>query len=133
MADTILVTGATGTIGSQLVKQLSDAGASVRAFVRSPEKAASIQYPNVDIVERDMAKPETLDAAFRGVDKVFLLSSPDPNQVTLQGNVIEAAKRANFRHVVKLSAIGVAPESPISLAVWHWQDDISNRCYRHSG
>jgi uncharacterized protein YbjT (DUF2867 family) len=43
--------------------------------------------------------------------------------VELQGNVIAAAKRANVRHIVKLSAIGVGPDSPISLARWHWQTE----------
>jgi len=74
----ILVTGATGTTGRDLVRLLAEVGAPVRALVRSPEKAASIQRLGVETALGDFEQPDTLDAAMAGCDHVFLLSPPSP-------------------------------------------------------
>ena len=71
-----LVTGATGTTGSELVRLLAEAGAPVRALVRSPEKAASIQRLGLETAVGDFEQPDTLDAAMAGCDHLFLLSPP---------------------------------------------------------
>jgi uncharacterized protein YbjT (DUF2867 family) len=76
----ILVTGATGTTGGELVRLLVEAGAPVRALVRSPEKAASIQRLGVETAVGDFEQPDTLDAAMAGCDHLFLLSPPSPHQ-----------------------------------------------------
>jgi uncharacterized protein YbjT (DUF2867 family) len=55
----------------------------------------------------------------QGVDKVFLLSPSDPRQVEQQGNVVEAAKRAGVKQLVKLSVVGAAPDAPAQLMRWH--------------
>jgi len=119
----ILITGATGTVGSEVVKQLAATGAPLRALVRNLEKANQIRRPGVELAQGDFDKPETLGAALAGAEKVFLLSSPDPRQVELQGNLIEAARRSGVRHIVKLSAIGAAAESPVRFLRWHWQTE----------
>src|SRR5204863_4114458 len=70
----ILVTGATGKSGRAIVKQLAEAGAQVRALVRDPAKAAWLaELPGVEIVQGDLSKPETLDAAFVGIERALLL------------------------------------------------------------
>jgi uncharacterized protein YbjT (DUF2867 family) len=119
MPDKILVTGATGNVGSEVVKQLAGLSVSVRALVRDRTKAAAIEGRNVEIVEGDLSKPSTLGPAFDGVRKALISSSPDPRQAALQNGVIDAAKRAGVRHVVKISAMGAAPNSPISFGRWH--------------
>ncbi len=119
----ILITGATGIVGSEVVKQLAATGAPLRALVRNPEKAAAIRRLGVELVHGDFDKPETLDAALAEAEKVFLLSSPHPRQVELHGNLIEAARRSGVRHIVKLSAIGAAAESPARFLRWHWQTE----------
>ena len=119
----ILVIGATGNVGSKLVEQLATMGHQVRALVRSPAKATRIQELGVEIVPGDLECPDMLDAALKGVEKVFLLSSDDPRQGELQGNLIEAAQRGAVRQVVKLSAFTAAPDSPVSFARWHWQTE----------
>ncbi|MCA2217642.1 SDR family oxidoreductase [Jidongwangia harbinensis] len=68
---TILVTGATGTVGRLVVAGLLDRGARVRAFVRSPQKARL--PPAVDLVEGDMSRPDTIAKAAAGADAAFLL------------------------------------------------------------
>ncbi len=75
--------------------------------------------PGVEIVVGDLSKPETLDAALDGVERVFLLSSPDPDQVKLQSNLIDAARRMGARHVVKVSVAG-GPDSGTQIGRWHW-------------
>ena len=103
----ILVTGATGTVGSTLVEKLAAAKVPARALVRSPEKAAPIERLGLETTLGDLEKPETLRAALSGIEKVFLLSAPEERQAELQSNLIQAAKSAGVRHIVKLSAIGV--------------------------
>jgi uncharacterized protein YbjT (DUF2867 family) len=115
----ILVTGATGKVGREVVRQLAAADVPLRALVRDPLRASHIRLPGVEIAQGDFARPETLDAALEGVDRVFLLSPPDPNQVALQGNVIDAARRMGARHVVKVSVAG-GPDSGTQLGRWHW-------------
>lgn len=115
----ILVTGATGKVGQEVVHQLAARDVPLRAFVRDPTRASHIRLPGVEVVAGDLSRPETLDEALLGVDRVFLLSSPDPDQVTLQGNCIDAARRAGVRHVVKVSVAG-GPDSGTQIGRWHW-------------
>jgi len=117
----ILLTGATGTVGGALAEQLAASGVRARALVRNRAKAAPLKDAGFEVVEGDLAKPEMLDAALQGVERVFLLSSPGPQMVTAEGNLVEAAKRTGVSHVVKLSAIGAAADSPLMLGWWHGQ------------
>lgn len=123
MTSLILVTGATGNVGSQVVKQLANKGAQLRALVRDPASASSIQAAGVDMVAGDFNQPETIASALMGVDRAFLLSPPDPQQVEWQNQFIDAAKGANVRHIVKLSVLGADEHSPVSIAKWHWRTE----------
>ena len=116
----ILVTGATGKSGREIVKQLSEAGARVRALVRDPAKAGWLkELPGVEVVLGDLGKPETLEAAFEGVGRALLLPAPAPTSVTEQSNFIRAAARAGTPHVVKFSAVGADASAPEGFARWH--------------
>ena len=118
----ILVTGGTGTTGSEIIKQLAGAGAKqVRALVRNPEKGAFIREAGFELVEGDFDRPETLDAALAGVERALLLTAPDPRTVEHHRSFIEAAKRAGTRHVVKFSAIGADASAPEGIGKWHGQ------------
>jgi uncharacterized protein YbjT (DUF2867 family) len=105
----ILVTGATGLNGAELVRRLSANGVPVRALARTVAKAQELaRLPGVEIVEGDMARPETLAAPLRGIERAFLVSSSDPTMLDVQSNFIAAAKTAGVHHLVKLS--GIMPE-----------------------
>lgn len=116
----ILVTGATGLNGGELVHQLSARGVALRALVRSAAKAAALSaLPNVEVVAGDMARPETLSGALRGVDRAMLISSSDPAMLEVQSNFIAAAVSAGVKHVVKLSGIMPDLDSPFRFARMH--------------
>lgn len=120
MPTTILVTGPTGTIGSQVVSQLAaNTDVVVRAGVRDPKKAEGLRRENVEVVALDYDKPDTLAAACEGADKVFLLTPFAPNQVECGLRLLEAAKAAGVKHIVKLSAMGADQEPGIQLGRWH--------------
>jgi uncharacterized protein YbjT (DUF2867 family) len=116
----ILVTGATGLNGEALVRRLSAQGTAVRALVRNAAKAAELSaLPNVNIAAGDMARPETLHDALRGVDRAMLISSSDASMLEVQSNFITAAARAGVKHVVKLSGIMPELDSPFRFARMH--------------
>ncbi len=118
MSNTILVTGATGNVGSQVVQQLVASGIMPRVAVRSMNKAESLKKAGAEPVEMDLERPETVQSALTGVDKVFLVSPFVPNMVELTAILIEAAKRANVQQIVKLSALA---QPGIALSKWHWE------------
>lgn len=103
-AEKILVTGATGNVGSLIIPILTNLGADVRALTRDESKAQGLKDSGVEVVVGDLEQPDTLDAAFRGVDKVLLITPPNPNQVIQAANGIQAAKRAASPFIVRLSA-----------------------------
>src|SRR5579863_3473992 len=117
----ILITGGTGTSGSQVVDQLRASGKPFRVLVRNPAKAESLKGPGVEIVAGDLAKPDSLGAALAGVERVFVLSPPAPNQAELEANLVNAAKRAGVKHVVKFSAMTASPNSPSRFPRAHGQ------------
>ncbi|GAC1434569.1 MAG: SDR family oxidoreductase [Thermoanaerobaculia bacterium] len=107
----ILVTGAGGTVGSEVVKQLQSSGAKFRAAYHSPEKAAAARAKGIDTVVIDLNRPETLRDALRGVDKLFLLSAGGgTSQIEQETRATEAAKAAGVKHIVKLSVWGAETE-----------------------
>ena len=113
-AEKILVTGATGNVGSLIIPILTNLGADVRALTRDESKAQGLRDAGADIFVGDLEQPETLDAAFWGVDKVFLITPPNANQVVQAENGIHAAKRAGSPFVLRLSA-GAINEMPGAL------------------
>ncbi len=117
----ILITGATGSTGRELVRRLTTQGARVRALVRNPEKAGAKLGPGLELAAGDLEMPDTLDEAMKGVEKVFLLSPTDPRAVELQTNAIERARRAGVKHIVKMSAVESAPDSPVRFLRVHAQ------------
>ena len=125
MADKILVTGATGNVSGGLIPELIAKEASVRALVRDATKAQGLRDQGVEVIIGDFDKPETLDAAFSGVDKVFLLTPPNSNQVTQASNGIAAAKRAGVPYIVRMSAgaLETAPDSPARVTRQHAETD----------
>lgn len=99
---TILIVGATGQLGTRLVRQLAAADIKPRALVRSREKGeliASMASP----VLGDLLVPESLVDAFRGAEHVFIVAPPTPEMEALERNAIDAAVAAGTKRIVYLS------------------------------
>jgi (4-alkanoyl-5-oxo-2,5-dihydrofuran-3-yl)methyl phosphate reductase len=99
---TILVTGATGRIGSRLVRQLLDRGETVRAFSR---KARSHFDGRAEVVAGDFMDKASLARAVEGVSRVYLVSA-GPDLEAHEANVIDAARAAGIELIVKQSVAG---------------------------
>jgi uncharacterized protein YbjT (DUF2867 family) len=106
MTDTILVTGSICKVGSQVVKKLSSFNGSVRAAVQSKNRADDIKNTKAQLVEMNFNNPETITMAFKGVQKLFLLTPFVPNMVEISTNLVNEAKRAKVEQIVKQSAFG---------------------------
>lgn len=115
----ILVTGATGKVGREVVRQLLEAEVPVRALVRDGTRASALRVPGVEVVVGDLSKPESLPRAFAGVESVFLATPAAPDQVELQSNGLEAGRRAGARRIVKISVAG-GPDAGTQIGRWHW-------------
>jgi len=101
----ILITGASGNVGKEVLKQIAATGAKVRAAFQTVTKAAAAPS-GVEIATMDYNKPETLQSALKGVDRIFLVGPPTPNLPALERKAIDEIKQSGVRHVVKLSAMG---------------------------
>jgi uncharacterized protein YbjT (DUF2867 family) len=98
---TILVTGSTGTIGSQVIAKLADSGVDVRALTRSPEKA---RFPQgVTAVKGDLMDVDAMRAALQGVSSLFLLVPNGSDELTQAINTLSLAREAGVRGIVYLS------------------------------
>jgi uncharacterized protein YbjT (DUF2867 family) len=102
----ILVTGATGNIGSLLIPQIVESGAGVRAFVRDAAKGDALSQQGIDVIKGDLNDPESLALAVDGVDTVFTVLFNGPDAVAHGRNIISAAKKAGVRRIVKISGHG---------------------------
>lgn len=114
----ILVIGATGTVGSEVTRELVASGQQVRAFVRDAVTARRKLGEGVEFALGDLAHPSTLDNALRDVESVYLVLPLAPELRQWDAQVIDAAKRAGVRHVVKHSNLG-ASDSGMTLQRWH--------------
>lgn len=120
----ILVTGATGTIGCEIARQLQARGEPIRVLVRNAAKLSGLSG-TVEVVVGDFAAPESLDPALRGVERLFLASFDRPEQPELQRNLLDAAKRLGVRHIVRMSTMGVHEKS--YLPIFHWHADCERQ------
>jgi uncharacterized protein YbjT (DUF2867 family) len=108
MKTEILVIGALGNVGCEVVKELQAKGISVRAADLFPEKINERFGAGVEAVGFDFAKPETYQAAFHGIKKMFLLRPPQITDIQkMMVPALEAAKGAGVKHIVFLSLIGI--------------------------
>jgi len=115
----VLVTGASGTVGKEVLKQVAKSGVKHRAMFRSPEDAKNAPAGSETVIA-DFAKKETLPAALCGAESVYLVCSPVPDLVQLESNLVAACAEAGVKHVVLNSALG-AGDYGKSFPSWHRQ------------
>ena len=112
----ILVTGATGAVGSELVERLRERGAEIKAGTRRPERARAGFGSGVEVVELDYDATETWDAAVQWADRVFLVPPPfDPGADERLVPFLDWAVQSGSRHLVLLSAMGAEARDRLAL------------------
>lgn len=126
----ILVTGATGTIGTALCQALRRDDVRFCTLARSEEQAARFEAQGVPVRRGDFDEPDTLGAAFEGIESVFLLTPSTETQGEVQARAIAAALDAGVARMVKLSAWGTSPDSPLTLCRQH---ALAEEALRQSG
>src|SRR5688500_10725229 len=102
---TILVTGATGTVGREVIKQLlcATTESNIKAAGRSIEKVKGvINSDRVEPVQIDYDRPDTVKAALKDVDRIFLLTHWQSNLAEVESNLLKEIMNANnIKHIVK--------------------------------
>ena len=108
MSDSILIIGATGSVGYEVAKRLNELDQRTKIAVRDPERAKNTNLENVDFAYFDYLKPETFDATFSGIKKVLIVSPP--SYLNLHGNVkkaIDIAISQSTELIVNVSALSI--------------------------
>jgi uncharacterized protein YbjT (DUF2867 family) len=115
----VLVTGASGNNGVELIKQLADAGVAVRGMVRKPIGRADNAPPGVEFVIADFDDPASVRRALDGVDRAFLVTNSTERVEAQQLGFVETARGAGVRHLVYLSQLHAAANSPVRYLRYH--------------
>ena len=111
----ILITGATGKVGRELVLDLSARKATFKVMVRSKEAVKAFESKGIKTVQGDFDRPETYTSALANIQTVFLLTTPRPDHVAIERKFLAACKSKGVHHVVRLSAIGANPSAASAL------------------
>lgn len=121
---TVLVIGATGTVGSSVVKLLLEQKQQVVALVRNQDKAAEQLGNAIRYVVGDVSHPAEVERAMQGVEKVFLLTISSPVQPIIEEQVAKAAKKAGVSLLLKISVYGSSLDAATNdLMLWHAQSE----------
>lgn len=123
MSKKILVTGATGNIGSLIVPQLISKGADVTVLVRDAGKASSLMETGARIAEGDFSDQKALISAASGMDAIMAITPAGPEAVVQGDALLKAAVSSGSPYYVRLSAIGAAPDAPTDNGRLHFKSD----------
>lgn len=130
----IIIIGATGTVGSELLKRLIELGIPTRALSRDYSKLYNqiydCEHPFVELISADASDLNSLRRAFKGGNQLFLALSNSPKQIELESSIIKIAVEAGIEHIVKISSPIFQKNSPVAVAGWHREIE---RILRESG
>ncbi|BDU21649.1 NAD(P)H-binding protein [Dyella sp. GSA-30] len=125
----ILITAAGGKVGQHVAKQLSDKGVAARAGFHSQDKAAAPQPRGIEGVVLDFENPETIAAAFKGIDTLFLVTPGSPYAARQEERLLAEARKVGVGRVVKLSG-KIAEHHTVGFGVWNTE---AERQIKNSG
>lgn len=118
----ILITGATGTNGVELIRRLSHSGApvhNIRAMIRNPRDASHPALRGVPFAVADFDHLTTVQRALQGIDRAFLVTNSSERAERQQLDFVAAAAAAGVHHIVYLSQLHAAADSPVRFLRYH--------------
>ncbi|WNJ17688.1 SDR family oxidoreductase [Pontibacter sp. G13] len=120
----ILITGATGHLGRRVVHRLSSEPINLRLMVRNPAKLGD--PPGMEVVQGDYADPSSLQSAFQGIDRAFIVSLHERpmDRAKLHRNAFQAAARAGVKQIVYTSFQGAAADATFNMGRDHAQSEV---------
>ena len=121
---TFLITGATGDVGSRVVRGLLECSQRPRVFARDAKKARAQFGDRVDVIVGDLTDSRSLRAALEGIDALFLVTT-GPDIPALDEAAARAAKTSGVKHLVKLSSLDV--EQGLAIGAWHERGEAAIR------
>ncbi|PKV51023.1 uncharacterized protein YbjT (DUF2867 family) [Aquimarina sp. MAR_2010_214] len=120
---TIVVFGCTGTVGSEVMHQLSVKNCIVRGVLRNPNREYPIklhkQCTNISYISADLKSKSQLKHACKKADALFLLTGTSPEQIENEVNIIKIAKETGIGRIVKLSSPIIPPGIKVEVSNWH--------------
>ncbi|MEU2103426.1 NAD(P)H-binding protein [Nocardia sp. NPDC019255] len=121
----IVITGATGTIGSEIIRQLSERGTAIRAVTRDPDRA---DVPaGVEVARGDYTDVASMAKAMAGAEAAFIVGVLGPEYAELDRALIATARDAGVGRIVKLSAIGTGDTGLGRVGTWHMPGEQAAR------
>ena len=118
----ILLTGATGRVGSAAAKALARANIPFRALVRDPDKVA-FDPDAAEIVQGDLNDPAIVEQALQGVSRALIVMGNHPDQAKLERQFASLAADAGVSHLVKVSSMEAAPDATATLPKNHYDTE----------
>lgn len=129
-APTLLITGATGTVGRELTRLLAERPIPFRAMVRSAKDTESTALAGAEVVTGNFDDPATLAQALTGIKRAFLLTPSSEAAEAQQLRFVAEAKRAGVQQIIKLSQFAARPDSPVRFLRYH---AVVEQAIRESG
>lgn len=116
----ILITGATGSVGTHLVKYLSEKKVGFRVLARKSDRATKLSsIKGLELVYGDLADKNSVKNALQGIEKVFLLTDSSETAEALQLSFVDTAKANGIQHIIKLSQLAATLQSPVRFLRYH--------------
>lgn len=119
----ILLTGATGKAGSETAKALAARGVKARALVRNAEKAAPLKAAGIECVIGDLTDAVSVASALAGIERLLVLLPNSQRQLELEKQLVDQAKKAGVRHVVKMSSMEATAGATGAIPKMHWASE----------
>ena len=114
----ILISAGSGNVGQHVVTQLAQKKVSARAGVHSDDKAAALRKTGGEAVVLDFENPASIAAAFKGIEKLFLVTPGSPDQGRFEENLLTEAKKAGVKHIVKMSG-KISDHQNVGFSKWN--------------